>query len=161
MPTTELSFDPPTRIEILPQPVAIGDAVLPGGSETILVVAPERAQREYVTWVLRELGYRVLEAAEGHEAICLFHTHRDRRVDLVIAEAGMPRLSGKSLAHQLTAFLPRTRMVVMSPAPRAMIVRNDLLDGELSYFQKPITRTALAFHVRQVLDNAAQLELLD
>ena len=155
MQTPELSTDCPTRIELLPKPVEVGQALLPRGTETVLVVAPERAQREYVVWVLREQGYTVREATEGPEAICLFHTNPNRRIDLVIAEAGMPRSSGKTLAHHLTKFLPRSRMVIMSA-----VTRNDPLDGDLSYFQKPITRTALAYQVRQVLDNAAQAELL-
>jgi len=138
---------------------AVGETILPCGTETVLVVIHESAQREYAAWILRERGYKVIEATNGQEALCLFHNSPNRRIDLVLADAVMPRLCGKALAHKIAAFLPKSRMLITSHYPAELAIHNDLLDAELNYLQKPATRTALALKVREVLDNAEVEEL--
>jgi DNA-binding response OmpR family regulator len=120
----------------------------------------EPAQRHYASWILRELGYTVIEAIDGQEAVCLFHSNPNRQIDLLLADATMPRLAGKTLPHKLAAHLPPSRMLLCSHHPSELAVHNDLLDTELNYVQKPFTRTTLARKVREVLDNAQQEEQL-
>ena len=150
MQTTQLSFD---------TSAAVGETILPCGTETVLVVIHERAQREYIAWTLREWGYKVIEATDGQEALCLFHNSPDRRIDLVLADAGLPRLCGKTLAHKLAPFLSPTRLLIAAHSQAELAVHNELLAGQLNYLKKPTTRTALALTVREVLDNAAPAEL--
>ncbi|MCG3146821.1 MAG: hypothetical protein PCFJNLEI_00255 [Verrucomicrobiae bacterium] len=134
--------------------------VIPRGNETILFVTSERSQRDYAAWILRELGYRVIEAADGQEAICLLHNCPGRRVDLVIADAMMPRVCGKSLAHRIAAILPKSRILLTSHHSPELISQHDTLNAELAYIQKSATRTAFAKKVREILDNAQREELL-
>jgi DNA-binding NtrC family response regulator len=132
---------------------------LPRGTETILFVASDPSQRAYAPWILRELGYHVIEVADGQEAICLLHSCPHRRVDLVIADALMPRVCGKSLAHRIAAILPKSRIALISHQSAAAVSHLDPLHAELGFIPKSATRTQLASKVRALLDAAAAEEL--
>lgn len=148
----------PTRIHIV-KTDGIDNTLLPRGTESILMVMQVKAQREYAAWTLRERGYNVIEAGDGHEALCLFHSSPDRRIDLVLADATLPRLSGKTLAHKLTAFLSPARLLITAYSATELAVHNAVLNRELNFLQQPATRTALALKVREVLDRVAAEEL--
>ena len=129
---------------------------VPRGNETILVAIHEPSMREYAAWILRELGYKVIEAEDGQEALCVFHQDPDRRIDLLLADAVMPRMGGKELAHKIAAVLPRSRGMITSQFPPELAIHNNLLSIELAYIQKPVTRQSIAVKVREVLDAAGQ-----
>jgi len=120
MQTQRISFDKTVPVNPL----------VPRGTETVLVVASEKAEREYAAWTLRELGYNVIEAVDGQEAICLFYSNPDRRIDLVIADAAMPRMCGKHLAHKMATLLPKSRILITSYYPAELAIHNYLLDAE-------------------------------
>lgn len=133
---------------------------VPRGNETILVAVHESSTREYSSWILHELGYKVIEAKDGHEALCVFHHGSSRKIDLLLADAVMPRMGGKELAHKISAFLPSSRVLITSQFPTELAIHNNLLSTELAYIQKPVTRQSLAVKVREVLDAANQESMM-
>lgn len=74
--------------------------IIPGEGETILLVDDETDMREATEEVLSSLGYRVLSAEDGVEAVKLFKTNADD-VSLVITDLVMPRMGGVDAAKQM------------------------------------------------------------
>jgi CheY-like chemotaxis protein len=119
-----------------------------GGTETLLLVEDERAVRELVGTALRERGYRVLEATDGHEALELAAAWAEP-IDLLVTDVVMPRVSGPELARQLVVARPGLRVLFVSGHGGDEIA----VQGPYSAFlQKPFGAEALARAVRAVLD---------
>ena len=133
--------------EVLAPPLEI---VADGGSETILVVEDHDGLREYSTSVLRELGYCVLESAEGGEALELLRTRED--VHLLFTDVVLPGLNGRQLADQALLVRPGLKVLFTTGYTRNAIVHNGQLDHGVDLISKPFTLAALAAKVRQVLD---------
>lgn len=127
---------------------------IPLGNETVLLVENDSSMRDYLSWTLRQLGYKVVEAKDGHEALCLLHNTPNRRIDLLLAEATMPRMGGKQLAHKVSDLIPKLRILIVSAFPQELAIHSNLLDAEIAFIQKPVTRQSLAIKVREVLDAA-------
>ena len=129
-------------------------AQTPGGTETILVVEDELAVRNFITKVLKRLGYRVLEAPSGRAALEVWAAHR-ADIRLLVTDLVMPDgISGRELSEQLHAERPELPVIYIS-GYSADVAGQDfpLAEGE-NFLSKPFDLTALAALVRQRLDGA-------
>ena len=79
-------------------PAEAPSAALPRGTETLLLVEDEPAVRGLEACVLREQGYRVLEAADGQVALEMLQSRLEPTPDLLVTDLVMPRLGGRELA---------------------------------------------------------------
>ena len=125
---------------------------LPGGTETILLVEDDPALREMAVTLLRRLGYTVLAAANGIEALSLKQQGDIGHIDLLFTDVVMPHMSGKELADRVRALYPHTRILFTSAYTENAIVHQGVLDKGVSLLQKPFTPSALAHKLREVLD---------
>jgi len=130
-----------------------------GQRETLLVVEDEDATREAVCDFLQALNYRVLEAADGREALEVFERERDK-IDLVLSDLVMPGMGGVTLYRKLRERYPGVRMVVMTGYPLGGGTRELLEQGKVIWIQKPMDSDTLAHAIRQALDEAPVLEEL-
>jgi CheY-like chemotaxis protein len=121
------------------------------GSETVLLVEDEAIVRDLGVRILAGLGYRVMHAGNGDEAIELARDHGER-IDLLLTDVVMPGMSGRELANRLTCLHPETRMLFTSGYTDDAIVHHGVLDEGVSFIGKPYSHTALARKVREVLD---------
>jgi PAS domain S-box-containing protein len=126
---------------------------LPGGTETVLVVEDEDTLRTLCERILGDLGYLVMPARNGAEAIALAHAYADR-IDLLLTDVVMPGMSGRELATQLVLEYPEMQVLFMSGYPDDAIGKHGVLDEGMSFIGKPYTPSALARKVREVLDEA-------
>jgi PAS domain S-box-containing protein len=126
-------------------------AELPQGRETVLLTEDEEQVRQMIRIILEMGGYRVLEAAEGEEALTLYKQH-EGQIDLVMTDVVMPQMSGRELAQSLEVLHPGIKVLYMSGYTDDAIVRHGLLDQEIAFLQKPFTPDALMRKVREVLD---------
>jgi two-component system cell cycle sensor histidine kinase/response regulator CckA len=125
---------------------------LPHGTETILLVEDDPALREMAATLLRRLGYTVLAAANGIEALGLKQQRGIGHVDLLFTDVVMPHMNGKELADRVRALNPRTKILFTSAYTENAIVHQGVLDKGVALLQKPFTPSALANKLREVLD---------
>jgi CheY-like chemotaxis protein len=127
------------------------DGLQRGVREQVLVAEDEPAIRELVIKVLTGMGYRVVVAANGGEALDAARRHGGP-IDLLIADVVMPDLSGPQLAERLARQHPKMRVLFLSGYSDHPAVHDRRLRKEAAFLQKPFTLSALAEKVRLVLD---------
>jgi PAS domain S-box-containing protein len=125
---------------------------LPGGTETILVVEDETAVRDLAARVLRQRGYKVLEATNGEEALRIFDSMPDPAVDLVLTDIVMPRMGGKGLILQLGKRNITAKVLFMSGYTDNAVVNSEILESGSEFLQKPFAPEQLSRKVREVLN---------
>jgi len=126
-------------------------SVSDGGSETILLVEDHEDLRTYTAGVLRELGYTVLDAANGRAALELLQAHND--VALLFTDVVMPDgLNGRQLAEEAVRRRPGIKVLYTTGYTRNAIVHNGRLDPGVKLISKPFTYRELAEKVRRLLD---------
>ena len=125
---------------------------LPRGTETILLVEDDPALREMAATLLRRLGYTILAAANGIEALSLKRQRDIGHIDLLFTDVVMPHMSGKELSERVRALYPRTRILFTSAYTENAIIHQGVLNKGVALLQKPFTPSALAHKLREVLD---------
>jgi CheY-like chemotaxis protein len=125
---------------------------MPRGTETILLVEDDPDLREMAATLLRRLGYTVLAAAKGIEALSLNQPDGNGHVDLLFTDVVMPHMSGKELADRMWALYPHTRILFTSAYTENAIVHQGVLDPGVAFLSKPYTPGNLARKLRESLD---------
>ena len=118
--------------------------------ECILVVEDDPDVRAYVVETLGGLGYDVLEAPNGAEALRLLAEYNS--VSLVLTDVVMPGMNGRELAEEARRRQASLKFLYMTGYSRNAIVHQGRLDPDVELIQKPLTSEQLAHSVRQVLD---------
>ena len=126
------------------------------GTETILVAEDESGVRTLVCETLEGLGYTVLRATDGHEALRTLEQHG--YIHLLLTDVIMPVMDGRELARRVRALRPGTKVVYMSGYTDDTLAFYGLPQPDTSYIQKPFTPVALAEKLRQVLSTVGRIE---
>ena len=132
------------EIAEMKQPVA-------AGSETVLLVEDEPMVRALAREVLEQYGYTVICAADGQEGLDICKGFAGR-IDLIITDVVMPRMSGRELAESVARVRPDARILYMSGFTDDAIVRHGMLDEDFPFIQKPFSPELLASKTRELLD---------
>ncbi len=121
------------------------------GKETILLVEDENTVRKFLSGVMRQKGYKVLEALDGQEALD-FAIGYAEPIHLLLTDLMMPNMGGKELAEKLSLRRPDMKLVFMSGyAAEGSSYAWDSREG-IEFLQKPISHSLLTQKVRSVLD---------
>ncbi len=118
------------------------------GHETVLVVEDDEVVRRVTVRGLRRLGYEVLEASNGVEA--LETATRHGAVDLVLTDVVMPQMNGKELAERLRALQPRIVVLFVSGYTANAIVHHGVLDPDIEFLAKPFNIATLHARIRKI-----------
>jgi signal transduction histidine kinase/DNA-binding response OmpR family regulator len=122
------------------------------GGETVLVVEDDNDVRSHTTEQLRELGYRVLEAANVAAALVVLARRPDVR--LLFTDVGLPGgMTGRQLVDEVRRRWPRLKVLYTTGYARNAIVHGGVLDPGTELLAKPFSYTALAAKVRAVLES--------
>ncbi|MGZ8360306.1 MAG: PAS domain S-box protein [Allosphingosinicella sp.] len=129
-------------------------SIIPEGTreETILVCEDDDDVRAYSVEVLRELGYRVLEAHDGPSALRLLE-RQEGRVDLLFSDVVLPGgMNGSILATRARELRPNLKVLYTTGYARDAIVHHGRLDPGVELITKPFSYADLAARVRDMLD---------
>jgi signal transduction histidine kinase/ActR/RegA family two-component response regulator len=124
----------------------------PRGSETVLLVEDEPSVRDLANRLLKQQGYRVLEAANGEEALRLAQETAGERIHLLLTDVVLPQMSGKELADQLKTFRPDLKVLYTSGYTDFAVVHHGVLNSGTHFLQKPFSLKTLSQKVREALD---------
>jgi PAS domain S-box-containing protein len=131
-----------------------GDDSMPVAQEgeAVLLVEDEPGVRMIIGRMLREQGYRVLEAAHGRDALAIAEDAATR-IDLIIADVVMPGLGGRELATRLAERRPGIPILFTSGYTGHDVVERGLIERDWPFLAKPAAPGALARKVRELLDS--------
>jgi signal transduction histidine kinase/ActR/RegA family two-component response regulator len=125
-------------------------AVQLNGSETVLVVEDQEEVRSFVVKALTEHGYRVLQAAEGNQALMLAERHSGA-IDVLLTDVVLPGMNGRELADRFRIGRPDTKVIYTSGYTRDLIAHRGVLHDDISYIPKPYTADQIAAKVREAI----------
>jgi CheY-like chemotaxis protein len=127
-------------------------AFVQSGNETILLVEDESALRATSRIVLSRLGYRILEASSGREALDIWNQHRDE-IHLLLTDLVMPGgITGKDLSQRLLQENPKLKVIFTSGYSAEVVGRDFSLAEGINFLRKPSKAHQLAKIVRNCLD---------
>src|SRR6266849_7885583 len=109
---------------------------LPTGTETILVLEDDISVRHMSVRVLRNLGYQVIEAANGDDAQRLINESAGRKVHLLLTDMVMPQMSGRRFADWLRSASPHIRVVFVSGYLEESLHPGDRRDPDMFFLPK-------------------------
>ncbi|MGB5994927.1 MAG: PAS domain S-box protein [Candidatus Deferrimicrobiaceae bacterium] len=148
--TTFRVLVPTSSKEILPSPAPVPDEPVVGGTETILFVDDEESLRMLAVEMLGRLGYQVLTAGNGLEAVKTFAERRGE-IAVVILDMTMPGMGGEETFHRLKEIDPSARILISSGYAVEGRPQSLLSAGAEGFLQKPYRVGTLAATLRRIL----------
>jgi two-component system, cell cycle sensor histidine kinase and response regulator CckA len=127
--------------------------VAPNGMATVLLVDDDEFVAATARRALERMGYRVLSAANGRQAIDVVTRHTEA-LDLVITDLVMPEMGGRELARRLLAARPTVRVLYTSGYTAEAMNQQAVLEPGDAFLGKPFTPDALLRHVQAILQPA-------
>ncbi len=118
--------------------------------ETVLVVEDEQRVRHFSVDALRDLGYVVISAANGAEALKALAAQP--QIDMLFTDIVMPEMNGRKLADAAKEMRPDIKVLFTTGYTRNAVVHNGMLDAGVAFLPKPFSLTQLAEKIRAVLD---------
>jgi len=125
----------------------------PAGAGTVLVVEDDDEVRQVTVRILRDQGYTVVDTGRPQDAVALAAA-QPQGVDLLLVDVVMPGVSGPKLAAELSALVPRLRVLLMSGYAGSHSEGDLTLAPGMRYIEKPFTPTSLAKVVAALLGDA-------
>ena len=124
------------------------------GSEAILLVEDENQLLEMHAEYLTQLGYHIVTARDGSEALAIFQ--QNSNFDLLITDVVMPRMGGLELAEKMRQINPELRVLYTSGYTKREGKAEDILREGTNFIYKPATPRDIAIMVEQLLGDRQQ-----
>jgi CheY-like chemotaxis protein len=128
-----------------------GFADMPHGTETILIVDDHDTIWDFLIEALQELGYLVLLAENGQDAVDIYKANHPG-IDLVVLDMIMPVLGGAEAFAQIREFDPNAKVILSSGYASQEAVQEVLSNGACGFIAKPHRIPVIAQAIRNVLD---------
>ena len=128
------------------------ESSIPHGSETVLTVEDDNPVRECTVELLSSIGYEVLPAVNGEEALALAARHRGK-IALMVSDVVMPRMNGVKLDAALAKSQPNIKVVFVSGHPQNLVRRKGV-ETTSQFLHKPYLFSQLATKLRETVEPA-------
>ena len=147
---TEMLAPDMPAMQVIAEPLArMADG--PANSDrTLLIVEDEALIRESTVEFLSRVGYKVLSATSGEDALQKLKGHAGR-IDLVITDVVLPEMSGVRLAEQVTSACPQSKVLFISGYAPTAVLHEGNRSARQQFLQKPFSLRALADKIEQTL----------
>src|SRR5579872_814355 len=132
----------------------VQDFPIRGGTETILLAEDHEDVREMAQATLASLGYRILLAHDGEEALEMFYAHCNS-IALVVLDVIMPHRSGPEVFEAIQAAKPGIPVLFATGYSNETAALTEMVERGIQVLKKPYSRGALSRRVREALDLAA------
>jgi signal transduction histidine kinase/DNA-binding response OmpR family regulator len=134
--------------QLVHESVPVIDSPMASDGETVLIVEDDDAVRTLVCEVLRELGYRYLEAADATAAQPILASNQ--RIDLLISDVGLPGMNGRQLAEVARTLRPGLKVLFITGYAQHAEVRAGFLEPGMQMITKPFAFEVLTAKVREM-----------
>jgi two-component system, cell cycle sensor histidine kinase and response regulator CckA len=151
MGTTFRVYVPVSSAAIPSQTKPIEEPEVEGGTETILIAEDHDGLRQLASETLTKLGYNVIAAADGEDAVRAFRAHGDR-VQLAVLDVVLPKLNGPEVYSRVAAERPEIPVIFATGYSADFALLQKVQQQGLPMLQKPYTARELARKVRETLD---------
>jgi PAS domain S-box-containing protein len=123
---------------------------IPLGKDTFLIAEDDQIIQRMIRSYLEPLGYNLLIASDGQEAINLSKAY-EGDIHILLTDVIMPNMNGQELADAIQEMRPDMQIIFMSGYTDDVISHHGVLEPGVNFIQKPITPSRLAKVLREVL----------
>lgn len=148
---TTFSVYLPIRQSLPDEAVKDRELCLPAGNETILLVEDDDEVRAINKNILVSVGYKVLAASNGDDALKIFDQHQDN-LSLVILDVIMPGMNGKELHDRLKSISPEAKILYASGYSADLLHKKGVVPEDVNFLSKPFTPHVFLSKVRELID---------
>lgn len=122
------------------------------GTETILVAEDDLEVQNLICDALNSLGYKVVKASNGEEALKIFEEN-NRNFDLLITDVVMPKMSGAELVEIISKKEPNLKVLFTSGYTGEQMIRSGIKKREINFLAKPYSIDVLAKKIREIIES--------
>ena len=120
------------------------------GHETVLIAEDDLEVRRFISEVLKQSGYKVIEAIDGQDAID--KVRQNTGIDLAIIDSVMPKINGREAYEQISRIKPNIKVLFMSGHTKDTVLSKGIEEKRFNFIAKPLVFSDLLTKIREVLE---------
>ena len=120
------------------------------GHETVLIAEDDLEVRRFISEVLKQSGYKVIEAIDGQDAID--KVRQNTGIDLAIIDSVMPKKNGREAYEQISRIKPNIKVLFMSGHTKDTVLSKGIEEKRFNFIAKPLVFSDLLTKIREVLE---------
>ena len=124
-----------------------------GGTETLLIAEDEEVVRAFMQKIFERVGYKVISAADGEDAVRKFMENREE-ISLVLSDVIMPGKNGREILEEVRQMKPAIKVLFISGYTANVMHEKGIFEEGMDFIAKPFVKDDLLRKVREVLDKA-------